>query len=193
MKPQTNKAFGIDDISAKFLKMAAPICYPLSHLLNISIQSGEYPKMLKKAKVTPIFKKGNTSDPNNYRPISIIPVISSIFEMHISNFVTKFIDMHSLIYHNQSGFRKNHSCQTALTKLLAQMNESNTVGVVLAFDEVSHKIILKKLRSYKFDNHSLAWFNSYLSDRTQLVHISVKLSTERDIKAGVAQGSVFII
>ena len=180
--------------------MAAPIiCKPLSHLLNLSIQSGEYPKMLKKAKVTPIFKKGNKSDPNNYRPISVLPVISSIFERHISNCVTKFMDTHNLIYHNQSGFRKNHSCQTALTKLfdhwLAQMNENNTVGVVLldltkAFDLVSHKILLQKLRSYKFDNRSLAWFNSYLSDRTQQVHISGKLSTERDIKAGVPQGSV---
>ena len=91
--------------------------------------------MLKKAKVTPIFKKGNKSDPNNYRPISVLPVISSIFERHISNCVTKFLDTHSLIYHNQPGFRKSHSCQTALTKLvdhwLAQMNENNTVGVVL--------------------------------------------------------------
>ena len=197
---KTNKATGIDDISAKFLKMAAPIiCKPLSHLLNLSIQSGEYPKMLKKANVTPIFKKGNKSDPNNYRPISVLPIISSIFETHISNCVTKFMDTHNLIYHNQSGFRKNHSCQTALTKLvdhwLAQMNENNTVGVVLlhltkAFDLVSHKILLQKLRSYKFDNQSLAWFNSYLSDRTQQVHISGKLSTERDIKAGVPQGSV---
>ena len=180
--------------------MAAPIIYkPLSHLLNLSIQSGKYSKMLRKAKVTPIFKKGNKSDPNNYRPISVLPVISSIFERHISNCVTKFMDTHNLIYHNQSGFRKNHSCQTALTKLvdhwLAQMNENNTVGVVLldltkAFDLVSHKILLQKLRSYKFDNQSLAWFNSYLSDRTQQVHISGKLSTERDIKAGVPQGSV---
>ena len=75
------------------------------------------------------------------------------------------------------------------------MNENNTVGVVLldltkAFDLVSHKILLQKLRSYKFDNQSLAWFNSYLSDRTQQVHISGKLSTTRDIKAGVPQGSV---
>ena len=197
---KTNKATGIDDISAKFLKMAATIiCKPLSHLLNLSIQTGIYPEMLKKAKVTPIFKKGDKSDPNNYRPISVLPVISSIFERHISNCVSKFMDTHNLIYHNQSGFRKNHSCQTALTRLvdhwLAEINENNTVGVVLldltkAFDLVSHKILLQKLRSYKFSNQSLAWFNSYLSDRTQQVHISGKLSTERDIKAGVPQGSV---
>ena len=84
-------------------------------------------------------------------------LISTIFERHISNCVTKFMNTHNLIYHNQSGFRKNHSCQTALTKLvdhwLEQINENNTVGVVLldltkAFDLVSHKILLEKLRSY---------------------------------------------
>ena len=116
--------------------MAAPIiCKPLTHLLNLSIQSGEYPKMLKKAKVTPIFKKGNKSDPNNNHPILVLPVISSILERQISNCVTKFMDTHNLIYHNQSGFRKKHSCQTALTKLvdhwLEQIIENNTVGVVI--------------------------------------------------------------
>ena len=93
---KTNKATGIDDISAKFLKMAATIiCKPLSHLLNLSIKTGIYPEMLKKAKVTPIFKKGDKSDPNNYRPISVLPVISSIFERHISNCVSKFMELPS--------------------------------------------------------------------------------------------------
>ena len=197
---KTNKATGIDDISAKFLKISAPIiCQTLSKILNLSIQEGIYPEMLKKAKVTPIFKKGDKSDPNNYRTISVLPIISSIFERHISNCVTKFMDTYDLIYHHQSGFRKNHSCQTALNRLadhwLSEINENNIVGAVLldltkAFDLVSHKILLQKLRSYKFSNLSIAWFNSYLSDRKQQVHVSGKLSCERDIKAGVPQGSV---
>ena len=91
--------------------------------------------MLKKAKVTPIFKKGDKSDPNKYHPISVLQVISSIFERYISDCVSKLMDMHNLIYHNQSGFRKNPFCQTALTRLvdhwLAKINENNTVGVVL--------------------------------------------------------------
>ncbi|MCU7801396.1 MAG: hypothetical protein KZQ70_15025, partial [gamma proteobacterium symbiont of Lucinoma myriamae] len=100
-----NKATGIDDISAKFLKIAAPIiCKPLSSILNLSIQQGTYPNNLKKAKVTPIFKSGNKSDPNNYRPISVLPVLSSIFERHISNCVTKYVEEYDLFYHHQSGF-----------------------------------------------------------------------------------------
>ena len=140
------------------------------------------------------------STPNNNRPISVLLVISSIFERHISNFVTKFMDTHSIIYHNQSDFRKTiHIKLPSLNWLITglhKINENNTVGVVRldltkAFDLVSHKILLQKLRSYKFDHQSLAWFNSYLSGRTQQVHISGKLSTEIDIKAGVPQGSVF--
>lgn len=179
---KTNKATGIFDISAKFLKMAASIiCKPLSHILNSSIQSGIYPEMLKKAKVTPIFKKGDKSDPNNYRPISVLPVISSIFERHISNCVSKFMDMHNLIYHHQSGFRKNHSCQTALTRLvdhwLAEINENNTVGVVLldlkkAFDLVNHKIPLQKLRSYKFSNHSLGSIPTLVIEHNKFIYLA---------------------
>ena len=108
--------------------MFAPIiCQPLSKILNLSIQAGIYPEMLKKAKVTPIFNQGDKSDPNNYCPISVLPIISSIFERHISNCVTKFMDTYYLIYHHQSGFRKNHSPQTALTRLvdywLKEINE----------------------------------------------------------------------
>lgn len=197
---KTNKATGIDDISAKFLKLSAPIiCKPLAIILNFSIQQGIYPDNLKKAKVTPIFKKGDRADPNNYRPISVLPIISSIFERHISNCITTFVDKYNLIYHNQSGFRKQHSCQTALTKLtdtwLAAINENEIVGSVLldltkAFDLVNHNILLRKLASYKFSPTTLVWFDSYLSNRKQQVHVSGKLSCEREIKAGVPQGSV---
>ena len=152
--------------------MSAPIiCQPLSKILNLRIQAGVYPEMLTKAKVTPIFKTGDKSDPNNYRPISVLPVNSSIFERHISNCVTKFMDTYDLIYHHQSGFRKTHSCQTALTRLvdhwLTEINENNTVDAVLldltkAFDLVSHnRILLQKLRSYKFSDLSIVWFNFF--------------------------------
>ena len=101
---KTNKATGIYD-STKFLKMSAPIiCQSLSKILKFSTKEGIYPEMLKKAKVTPIFKQGDKSDLNNYRPISVLLIISSIFERHISNCVTKFMDTYDLIYHHQSGF-----------------------------------------------------------------------------------------
>ena len=197
---KTNKATGIDDISAKYLKLSASvISQPLATILNLSITNGIFPDDLKKAKVTPIFKKGEKHDVNNYRPISVLPIITGIFERYISTCLIGFLDEHKLIYDNQSGFRRHHSCQTALTKMVdnwfTAMNNDEVVGAVLldlskAFDLVNHQILKQKLSAYKFSQLSQSWFDSYLSNRFQQVHISGKLSESKEIKAGVPQGSV---
>ena len=197
---KVTKATGLDDISAKYLKMSAPIiCKPLTKILNLSIKTNSYPDMLKKAKVSPIFKKGSRADINNYRTISVLPIINSIFERHISYCMTDFLETNKLLYKNQSGFRLSHSCQTALTKIidnwLNALNVSETVGTVFldlskAFDLVNHKLLLHKLAAYKFSHNSLSWFESYLTNRTQEVHVSGKLSEPKLISPGVPQGSV---
>ena len=197
---KVNKATGIDEISAKYLKMSATvISQPLATILNLSITNGIYPDDLKKAKVTPIFKKGEKQDINNYRPISVLPIITGIFERHISTCLIDFLDKHKLIYECQSGFRRNHSCQTSLTKMVdnwfTAMNNNEIVGAVLldlskAFDLVNHQILKQKLSVYKFSQLSQRWFDSYLSNRFQQVQISGKLSQSKEIKAGVPQGSV---
>ena len=197
---KVNKATGIDDISAKYLKLSASvISQPLATILNVSIANGIYPDDLKKAKVTPIFKKGDKHDINNYRPISVLPIITGIFERHISTCLIDFLDKHKLIYDNQSGFRRHHSCQTSLTKMIdnwfTAMNNNEIVGTVLldlskAFDLVNHQILKQKLAAYKFSQSSQNWFNSYLSNRSQQVQVSGKLSKNKEIKAGVPQGSV---
>ena len=108
---KVNKATGIDDISAKYLKLSASIIsQPLATILNVSIANGIYPDDLKKAKVTPIFKKGEKHDINNYRPIFVLPIITGIFERRISTCLIDFLDKHKLIYDNQSGFRWHHTC-----------------------------------------------------------------------------------
>ena len=187
-------------LSAKYLKISASvISQPLATILNLSISSGIYPDDLKKAKVTPIFKKGEKHNINNYRPVSVLPVITGIFERHISTCLINFLDKHKLIYDNQSGFRRNHSCQTSLTKMVdnwfTAMNNNEIVGAVLldlskAFDLVNHQILKQKLSAYKFSHLSLRWFDSYLSNRFQQAQISGKLSESKEIKAGVPQGSV---
>ena len=175
------------------------ISQPLATILNLSITNGIFPDDLKKAKVTPIFKKGEKHDVNNYRPISVLPIITGIFERYISTCLIGFLDEHKLIYDNQSGFRRHHSCQTALTKMVdnwfTAMNNDEVVGAVLldlskAFDLVNHQILKQKLSAYKFSQLSQSWFDSYLSNRFQQVHISGKLSESKEIKAGVPQGSV---
>ena len=166
---------------------------------SLSIQSSSYPNALKKAKVTPIFKKGSRADINNYRPISVLPIINSIFERHISNCLVDYLESNSLLYNHQSGFRRLHSCQTALTKIvdnwLNAINNSETVGTVFldltkAFDLVNHKLLIQKLAAYKFSSSTQSWFQSYLTNRSQQVNISGKLSDPQHIAAGVPQGSV---
>ena len=124
----------------------------------------------------------------------MLPVITGIFERHISTCLINFLDKHKLIYDNQSGFRRNHSCQTSLTKMVdnwfTAINNNEIVGAVLldlskAFDLVNHQILKQKLSAYKFSHLSQRWFDSYRSNRFQQVQISGKLSESKEIKAGV--------
>ena len=133
------------------------------------------------------------------RPISVLPIINSIFERHISNCLVDYLESNSLLYNHQSGFRRLHSCQTALTKIvdnwLNAINNSETVGTVFldltkAFDLVNHKLLIQKLAAYKFSSSTQSWFQSYLTNRSQQVNISGKLSDPQHIAAGVPQGSV---
>ena len=147
---KTNKATGIDDISAKYLKLSASVVsQPLATILNLSITNGIFPDDLKKAKVTPIFKKGEKHDINNYRPISVLPIITGIFERYISTCLIGFLDEHKLIYENQSGFRRHHSCQTALTKMVdnwftAMNNDEVVVAVLLDLSKAFDLVIIIK-------------------------------------------------
>ena len=199
-KLDTTKAAGIDSLGPRLLKLAAPIIYkPLTVLINKSINTGKFPDELKLAKVTPIFKKGDKSNPENYRPISILPTLSKIFERHVASQIHEFLLSRHLLYKEQSGFRKFHSCQTALTKLtdswLKEMDNGNITGVTLldfrkAFDLVNHDILLEKLHLYNFDQQAITWVKSYLHNRLQCVNIGSVRSSNMPINCGVPQGSV---
>ena len=90
-------------------------------LINKSIETATFPDQLKMAKLFPIHKGGSKSDPANYRPISILPMISKVFEKHINKLLVAFLNKYKVIHTNQSGFRQKHSCQTALVKLIDDM------------------------------------------------------------------------
>ena len=96
---KTDKTTRLDGLSAKYLKLSAQvISKPLTAILNLSIQSSSCPNALIEAKVTPIFKKRSKADVNNYRPISVLPIINSIFERHISNCLVNYLESNSLLY-----------------------------------------------------------------------------------------------
>ena len=195
-----NKATGLDGIGPRILKLSAPIITKsVTHIINISIATNRYPDLLKHAKVTPILKKGARSNPENYRPISILPTLSKVIEKHIAKVIFSYLNAHMLIHKEQSGFRNAHSCQTALTKLtevwLQEMDKGNLSGVVFldftkAFDLVNHAILTKKLQSYNFHWNSIEWIKSYLDNRTQKICIGTTSSKPELIKVGVPQGSV---
>ena len=199
-KLNVNKSAGIDSLGPRILKLAAPvIAKPITHLINMSIKEGVFPDDLKMAKVTPIYKKGERSDPGNYRPISILPTLSKIIEKHVASQLRDFLQTFDLLQKEQSGFRQHHSCQTALTKLtdmwLKDIDEGNLTGSVFvdftkAFDLVDHKLLIQKLGLYHFDNCSLKWFTSYLTNRLQSVHIGDIKSESLKVISGVPQGSV---
>ena len=111
----TNKATGLDGISAKLLKSAAHVISPsLLEIINVSISTGIFPDALKLAKLIPPHKGGAKGDPANYRPTSILSVLSKIIEKHVTKHLLAYMNKYKILHTSQSGFHKNHSCNTAL-------------------------------------------------------------------------------
>jgi hypothetical protein len=194
------KATGIDQISAKLLKAASPIiAKPLTTIFNLSISGGVVPTMWKTARVTAIHKSGDLNTLSNYRPISVLPLLSKIIEKHVHTHLYKYLTDHNLLHSAQSGFRANHSCESALTRLVDMwskaINNNQMNGVVLldlrkAFDLVDHKVLLDKLDYYQLSSTARAWFKSYLNERSQTVVFKGTPSEKSALTVGVPQGSI---
>ncbi|MES9881523.1 MAG: reverse transcriptase family protein [Sedimenticola sp.] len=195
-----SKATGLDDIGPRLLKISAPyIADSITHICNVSIKSGIFPEKWKEGKVTPLFKAGDKSDPNNYRPISILPVLSKLLEKHVHDSLMEYLVTFNLLHTTQSGFRPKHSCETALACMidnwLSAINNGQVIGAVMvdfkkAFDLVDHSLLLKKLCSYKLSNIAINWFSSYLLNRSQKVSTNNTISEAEHITSGVPQGSI---
>ena len=199
-KFDVNKATGLDRIGPSILKYCGDAITPsIAAIINNSISTGVFPEKLKNARVIPIFKGGYKEDTENYRPISILPTISKIFERHIADQIHTYFHQTNIIHETQSGFRKHHSTHTALTRLIdAWINDIDSgkiVGTVFldlrkAFDLVDHKILIHKLKLYHFSNRSVNLFKSYLANRHQSVIIGNIQSEELTMQSGVPQGSI---
>ena len=156
---KSSKAAGIDKLSGRFLKDGADIlAKPVSALCNLSISRGVFPSACKVAKLKPIFKKGKKTDPSNYRPISLLPVISKIIEKVVHDQTNAFLSDENILYNYQSGFRANHStnlCLSFLTdKILKGFDKSWLTGIILidlkkAFNTIDHEILVQKLKAIK--------------------------------------------
>ena len=172
---------------------------PLSYICNLSLSNGIFPHELKKAKVIPLFKHGDNQKVQNYRPISVLPFFSKIFEKMMFNRIFDFINANKVLYDYQFGFRQNHSTAMALISLTdkiinAMENGEFAIGVFLdfskAFDTVDHNILFMKLEHYGIRGLALSWIKSYLYQRTQYVHYLNADSNIKYISCGVPQGSI---
>ena len=181
-KLNKSKATGLDMISARLIRECADlICMPFCNIFNQSIGQGIFPDDWKCARVAPLFKVGDRSDVNNYRPISVISVVAKVFERIVFDQLYAYLEEHSIICKYQSGFRSTHSTVTALledTDTLAYNIDRGKINAVVfldlkkAFDTaVDHKILLSKLSHCGICGNEYNWFKSYLENRTQMCSI----------------------
>ena len=197
---QPKNSCAADGISSKLLKKLKPhICRPLSFLINQSFETGCFPNILKVARVKALHKKGDIHDPNNYRPISILPAISKIFEKTMQKQITLFFETHSLFFPSQYGFRSQHSTEFAVLELSDRLSISMDKGEIpmaifidlsKAFDCLSHNVLLKKLKYYGFGDTALRLMTDYLCNRKQFIKAFDFTSDLNNLTTGVPQGSI---
>ena len=193
-------ACGWDSISAVVLRLSSQfIVQPLSYICNLSLTKGIFPDQLKLANVIPLYIADDPMLFNHYRPVSLLCVLSKIFEKVMYSRILDFLETFKIIYDNQFGFRKKCSTYMALMILMDKITKSLEngefiIGVFLdfskAFDTVNHDVLLQKLHHYGIRGSALKWFQSYLSDRQQYITYNGEESSKKAINCGVPQGSI---
>ena len=186
-----SKATGIDDLPPRLLKDSAPIIsVPLTHIINMSLGSGVFPREWKSAKIMPIHKTGSMSSFDNYRPISILPVISKIAEKIVHKQLIHYLGENKLLSPLQFGFQPGMSTELAATKLLDDIRRYVDGGCMVgatfidlskAFDTISHPKLLAKLPQYGIRDEEHSWFIDYLFHRTARVSFDGCLSDMQPI------------
>ena len=169
------------------------------YLFNYSLAAGIFSSVLKTAKVIPLFKKGDPSLPENYRPVVLLSTNSKILEKIVYNRIVNLASKNNIFTNSQHGFRKGKSTETAIMNFLnllyENMNENKKcTGLFMdlskAFDLINHDLLLEKLLFYGLRGKIYDWVKSYLADRNQLVEVNGIRSESQHISIGVPQGSV---
>ena len=189
---------GIDGIGPKLLKHCALALYkPIHHLFVLSISQHYLPKEWRFHLITPIYKSGNKSSVKNFRPISLLCIISKVLKKIVYDKIISFVS--SSISPCQFGFRQNHSTLQQLLIFLNSVYESfgtsaQTDVICLdfrkAFDSVAHNELLVKLWSFGVTGNIWKWFRSYLTSRMHCVTINGSISDQLPVISGVPQGSI---
>ena len=191
---------GHDQIPAKFLKICVnEITSPITHIINSAIDSRLFPNLWKVSKISPIPKTNHPKEPSDYRPISILPILSKVYEKLIMKQMSEFLESEELLSINQSGFRKGYCTVTTCIKfkndILKAMDRGEITLALLAdfskaFDTVDFEILIKKLHALRFSKSTLYLIANYLSNRRQYVQINENMSPMLTVTNGVPQGSI---
>ena len=195
-----NKATGLDELPATVLKDCADcLSLIITHIINLSLNTSSFPELWKRARVTPIHKSGPKDEPENYRPISVLPIFSKICEGVVHFQVMKHLEDQKLLSDRQFGYRKKRSTEQAAIllsdEIRKQVNDGKLVGAMFldlsrAFDTISHATLTEKLTLYGISEDELEWFKSYLFNRRQIVDIEGIQSNKETMMSGVPQGSI---
>ena len=194
------KATGHDGLPCVVLKLcAAVLSSSLATIFNTSLTASTMPLLFKKANISPLFKHGDPSLPSNYRPISLLPVVSRVLEKHVQSQLSQFLESQSLLPLTQFAYRRGHSTEDALTlatnRWLKSRHDHLSSGLVFvdmskAFDCVSHEVLLRDLFDIGISGTALHWFANYLCDRYQRVKHANTSTGYKLCSRGVPQGSV---
>ena len=197
---EIHKATGPDEIPARLLKgLATELTPVLAVFFQASLNQGIIPDDWKKANVAPIFKKGDRSKPENYRPISLTSVTCKVLEHIVLSNVMTYLEDHNVLSDAQHGFRKKRSCVSqlvlAVQDLAKAIDDREQLDMVLldfskAFDKVPHGRLLHKLQFYGIRGHTHQWVSDFLNNRTQQVVLEGSISNTSHVTSGVPQGSV---
>lgn len=180
-------------------KLECEIAAPMTLVINNCINQGLFPDQMKIAKVVPLHKKGSTASCDNYRPVSVLPSLSKIFEKYIAEELMDYLAVNRILSERQFGFQKAKSTKHAIMRLVEDVFEGlessqKTYGIFCdlskAFDCVSHTILAGKLQHYGVKGKEIAMLISYLSNRQQVTELNGCRSSKRSIELGVPQGSI---
>lgn len=195
-----NVATGQDGLSARLIKEAATvISEDLREMVNLSYETKTFPDQLKIATVKALHKKGENNNPAQYRPISILTIISKVFERSAVDQLVDYYNSNNLLNPRQHAYRKFHSTITSLFELIetikSHIDNGNLVAIAAldlskAFDSLAHNLILNKLDKMGLNETATAWIHSYLCNRKQLVKFGDIKSNVEKVESGVPQGSI---
>lgn len=191
---------GIDNLSSNLLKsLKNVLSNPICTLINQSLNLGIFPNCLKLAKVIPVYKKDDKKNVSNYRPISLLPSLSKIFEKIVFQQIYTFLGDNNILFPSQYGFRAKHSTEHAALEIVNRIqkfmyNKDNPTAIFLdlskAFDTLNHHILLTKLKHYGIRGNAICLMESYLKNRSQFVQINNSKSPFLPLTIGVPQGSI---